>query len=359
MKKLRILSCASILATALLTGCKGEPEPSKPNEPTKPEEKAPIVFVMSGQSNMEGNTNFGRGNGDTSYLDAAFQTLGITDGDVCKTGIASVKCSYYGNGYGELDHTNYNRNDVHASNTTDKIKGAFFPTKIGMGHTDDMMGPELGLAYELMNEATEDEPIYLVKMASSGSGFAQSGTDYNWLIKDENENRKENNLYDAFLKPFLKNNLDLIEQETGKKPVIKGWLWHQGESDGGEKAKRDAYADRQKALLQEFRNDFAEYAEDEDGKNIAYIDGMIYAGSTFLIQNADDAVALNAIKLENAKKEDNRYIVDNYANMEHTAENELKVSGDGSTQNVHYNTVDDFKLGMAYGKVIKDNGLLD
>ena len=85
----------------------------------------------------------------------------------------------------------------------------------------------------------------------------------------------------------------------------------------------------------------------------------VKAVETMLINNAADAQALNAIKLENAKEEDNRYIVDNYANLEQTAENELQVSGDGSTSGVHYNTKDDFKLGMAYGKVIKDNGLLD
>lgn len=360
MKKLKILSCAGILATALLTGCKSDEK--KEIDPPAPEEKHPIVFVMSGQSNMEGNTNFGKGNGDTSYLDAAFEALGITDGDVCKTGIASVKCSYYGNGYGQLDRNDYNRSDVHASNTEDKIKGAFFPTKIGMGHTDDMMGPELGLAYELMNEATEDEPIYLVKMASSGSGFAQTGSDAegkNWEVKTSDGTEVEHNLYSDFLKPFLKNNLDLIENETGNKPVIKGWLWHQGESDGGEKAKRERYADRLADLINAFRTDFADYAEDKDGKNIAFIDGMPYEGGTMLVSNPSDAKELNQIKLEAAKAEENRYIVDNYANMEHTADNELKVSGDGSTQGVHYNTKDDFKLGMAYGKVIKDNGLLD
>ena len=357
MKKVQILSFAGILATALLAGCSPKDDPNKDPNKNPPKEKAPIVFVMSGQSNMEGNTNFGRGKGDTSYLDAAFEALGINDGDVCKTGIASVKCSYYGNGYGELDHTNYNRSDVHASNTTDKIKGAFFPTKIGMGHTDDMMGPELGLAYELMNEATEEEPIYLVKMASSGSGFAQDGTQYNWLIKDESGNRKENNLYDAFLKPFLQNNLDLIEQETGKKPVVKGWLWHQGESDASTE-KRTKYVDRQNMMINEFRTDFAAYAEDENGENIAFIDGLPFEGGTMLA-GASDAKALNEARISAASEGINRYIVDNYANMEHTADNELKVSGDGSTQGVHYNTKDDFKLGMAYGKVIKDNGLLD
>ena len=41
------------------------------NPPVEEKSDAPIVFVFSGQSNMEGQTNFGSGNGDTSYLTKA------------------------------------------------------------------------------------------------------------------------------------------------------------------------------------------------------------------------------------------------------------------------------------------------
>ena len=352
----KFLLMSAALLSMSLTACGGGN-----NGPEKRE--GPIVFVMSGQSNMEGNTNFGTSGSDTSYLTAAFNDLGITDGECCINGIQSVQTSYYGNGYGELDVNNYNRSDVHASNTTDKIKGAFFPTKIGMGHTDSMMGPELGCAYALKDEATSDSPIYFVKMASSGSGFAQSGSSAegkNWEVKTADGDPVEHNLFSDFLKPFLKNNLDLIEEKEGKKPVIKGWLWHQGESDGGEEAKRNAYARRLADLIDAFRTEFADYStyEGDEGKSIAFIDGMTYEGGTMLA-GAEDAKALNQIKLAAADPEDKRYIVDTYANEEHTAENELKVSGNGSTQGVHYNTKDCFRLGMAYGKVILDNNLLD
>ena len=370
MKKLKVLSCAGLLASFLLVGC-GEtiPTPTPDNggnnnqqeTPTpqpKPKKEAPMVFVFSGQSNMEGQTNFGSGGTDTSYLNKAFQDLGINDGEECITGINSVLTSFYGNGYGQLDRTNYNRSDVHASNTEDKIKGKFLPTKIGMGHSDTQMGPELGCAYALKDVGDEDKPIYFVKMASSGSGFAQSGNDAegkNWEVKTADGTVVEHNLYSDFLKPFLKNNLDWIEEQEGEKPVIKAWCWHQGESDGGEQAKRDAYARRLSDMIAMFRTDFEAYADDEDGKNIAFIDGMTFEGGTMLA-GAADAKALNEIKKNAADPEDNRYIVDTYANAEDkTDANLLKVSGDGSTQGVHYNTKDSFRLGMAYGKVILDN----
>ena len=375
MKKIKVLSCAGILASLLLVGCNNDKpaaESKKDNEPVTPDpqpivppepkkDDAPLVFVFSGQSNMEGQTNFGTGNGDTSYLTKAFEDLGIDDGEDCLTGIKSVMTSYYGNGYGELDRDNYNRSDVHASNTEDKIKGKFYPTKIGMGHSDSQMGPELGCAYALKDVGTEERPIYFVKMASSGSGFAQSGSSAegkNWEVKTADGELVEHNLYVDFLKPFLKNNLDWIEEETGEKPIIKAWCWHQGESDGGEQAKRDAYARRLSDMIDAFRTDFADYADDEDGKNIAFIDGMTFEGGTMLA-GAADAKALNEIKKAAANPDDKRYIVDTYANEEKTDDNLLKVSGDGSTQGVHYNTKDSFRLGMAYGKIILDNILDD
>ena len=147
MKKIKILSCAGILASLLIVGCTNndnkESGKKDNNPPVEEKSDAPIVFVFSGQSNMEGQTNYGSGNGDTSYLTKAFEDLGITDGEECITGIKSVMTSYYGNGYGELDRTNYNTGgqpnasqQPHASNTEDKIKGKFLPTKVGMGHSD-------------------------------------------------------------------------------------------------------------------------------------------------------------------------------------------------------------------------------
>ena len=91
MKSFRksILLGVGILAMSV-TGCNKSGEVSK--EPEK--EDRPIVFVMSGQSNMEGNTNFGKSATDTSYLTKVFQDLGIEDGQCCIDGIESIQTSY-------------------------------------------------------------------------------------------------------------------------------------------------------------------------------------------------------------------------------------------------------------------------
>ena len=184
--------------------------------------------------------------------------------------------------------------------------------------------------------------------------FFQSGTQYNWPFKDENGEFPEINLYDTFAKPFLENNLKLIE-DMGLKPVIKGWVWHQGESDCDGGVKTQKYAERLGDMVGKFREDFADYARDEDGDNIAFIDGMVYQGSGSAWTKPED---MNAKKQEFADSGDNNFLVDIYGNEEAIPENELKPGSPGG-DSMHYNTKSSLRLGMAYGKVILENNLLD
>lgn len=352
MKRLPLLLTFSAL---LLVGC-GK-APAQEESSVEPEEETVNVFVLSGQSNMEGNTNWGSNN-----IEKAFTDLGLDDVDVVKEGMPEVLTSYYGCGYGQLPKHNNgvisNYNGPHASNKENGIMGQFLPTKVGMGASDNQMGPELGCAYALREYASEDEPIYFIKMASSGSGFAQSGTDYNWPVKDANGEFPAVNLYHTFLKPFMENNLQTIEEETGKKPIIRGWLWHQGESDTATE-KIAAYAQRLGDMINLFRTDFESYAKDEDGENIAFIDGMIYQGSGTQ-WGAQTSVQMNNVKKEFAESDEvpNTYIVDNYGNLDPVAENELKPGNPGG-DSMHYCTKDSFRLGMGYAQVIIDNDLLN
>ena len=348
-KKLMLLSVGFLAMT--VTGCnnggeQGSKEPEKdPNEVS--------VFLLSGQSNMQGNSSCSKAN-----LSKAFTDLGFEDYEEVAAGIKTVQSSVYCAGYGELDHTKLEKNSKLQSytNKDNQFAGKFIDTVPGFGNfngtSGSNMGPEFGAAYALKDKATEDHPIFFVKMASNGSGFEQSGTQYNWPVKDADGNFPEINLYSTFAKPFLENNLKLIE-DMGFTPVIKGWAWHQGESDSAtEKIK--VYAQRLGDMVAQFREDFADYAPDQDGENIAFIDGMIYQGSG-TSWGAETSVAMNQTKQEFADSADNNFLVDNYANEEHTPENELKPGGD----RMHYTTKDCLRLGMAYGKVIVDNDLLD
>ena len=350
LKKLLLLSVGFLAMT--VTGCNNGGQTSK--EPERdPNEVS--VFLLSGQSNMQGNSSCSAAN-----LSKAFEDLGFDDYETVAAGMKTVQSSVYCAGYGELDHTKLEKNSKLQSytNAENQFAGKFINTVPGFGNfngtSGSNMGPEFGLAYALKDKATEEKPIFLVKMASNGSGFAQSGTQYNWPVKDDNGNFPEINLYDTFAKPFLKNNLQLIE-DMGLKPVIKGWVWHQGESDCDGGTKTANYAKRLGDMVGQFREDFAEYARDNDGENIAFIDGMVYQGQgTAWTKPAD----MNAQKQQFADSADNNYIVDTYANEEAIEENELKPGQPGG-DSMHYNTKSSLRLGMAYGKVIIDAGLLD
>ena len=353
------------IAALLLTAC-GNATPESSSQPAPGPQKDPnevSVFLLSGQSNMQGNSSpegdvrEGSSTVHHNFLEEAFDELGFDDYEDVASGIKTVKSSVYCAGYGELDHTKLNNNSKLQvyTNKEAPFDGLFVDTVPGLGNNNKQMGPELGLAYALKEEADEDHPIFLVKMASNGSGFEQSGTQYNWPVKDADGNFPEINLYNTFAKPFLENNLKLIK-DMGLKPVIKGWVWHQGESDSAE-AKIKVYGQRLGDMVAQFREDFAEYARDEDGDNIAFIDGMIYQGEN-TSWGKDTSVAMNEAKQAFADSADNNYIVDIYGNADPLPENELKPGSPGG-DSMHYNTKSSLRLGMAYGQVIIDNDLLD
>ena len=351
MKHLKNLMLCSVAFLAMsATACAGNGGGGNQKDPNEVS-----VFLLSGQSNMQGNSSCSATN-----LQNAFNDLGLTDYEEAVAGIKTVQSSVYCAGYGELDHTKLEKNSKLQSytNAENQFAGKFIDTVPGFGNFNGTsgtnMGPEFGAAYALKDAATEDKPIFFVKMASNGSGFAQSGTNYNWPVKDANGNFPEINLYDTFAKPFLKNNLALIEG-MGLKPVIKGWLWHQGESDCDGGTKTANYAQRLGDMVAKFREDFADYARDEDGDNIAFIDGMVYQGSGTAWTKPED---MNAQKQAFADSGDNNYLVDIYANEEKIPDNELKPGNPGG-DSMHYNTKSSLRLGMAYGKVILDNDLLD
>jgi hypothetical protein len=243
---------------------------------------------------------------------------------------------------------------LHAGNKENPMDGLFQPTKVGMGNRDDFMGPEIGLAEALKDKATEERPIYFIKCAFSGSGFSSNNP--NWVI-DPSDRRynAEQNLYENKLKVFTENNLRLIE-ESGKQPIIRGFLWHQGESD----TSNSNYQKQMDGLVERFREDFAPYAIDEDGQNIAFIDGYIYDGPNSPYGNG--AKTLNNMKKALAESKDNNYVVNTSYNIEGGMKLQIGLQqGDveGGCDIYHYKTKDCVRLGMGYGEIILDNVLTD
>ncbi|NLB48635.1 MAG: sialate O-acetylesterase [Erysipelotrichia bacterium] len=338
MKNNRLFFFTSLLSLCL-AGCGGG------NHSHPPEEQGPAVFILTGQSNMNGQTSY-------SNLRNVFTNLDIEDGEVCYEGIPEIRTSYFGVGYGEI----YG-NAIHASNKTNPLEGQFENTVVGMGSNANNMGPEVGLAYKLRNHASAEKPIYFIKMGISGSGFDQGtptkgsngrGAVVNWDIE------QDPNLYEDFLKPYVENCLELIKEEADLDPVIKGFIWHQGESDSAPN-KIPHYASRFNALVDQVREDFVDYALDYDPENIAVIDALIYDGddTAWGKQTSQD---LNQAKINNAVASTNYYCVNTSMKKEGGAQ--LGVGSPGG-DSMHYNTESSFKLGMLYADAIIDNYLLD
>ena len=338
------------------------------NNPSEPEDDNTVtVLVLSGQSNMEGSTTYVSASGD-QWLRNAFTKLNedyaldldITpfedaEGNISKNapGIPEIQMSYYG------FYPPAGPNNAHASNATNKLAGQFAPVNVAMGSQERFMGPEIGMSMVLREHASEDKPIYVIKCAFSGSGFRNSSP--NWAHNSTFSGyNAENNLYETYFAPFVNNNLQYIKDELGKTPVIKGFLWHQGESDSGS----STYKDDLGSLVERFRTEYADYAPGADGQNIAFIDGYIYDGPRSPY-GANQDLTVNKQKDLLAQEKENNFVINtSYMHEDGQEKMQLNINPDrgdveGGVDNYHYKTYDCVRLGMAYANVILDNNLLD
>ena len=365
------------LTALVLTGCNqpknNSKDESKAPQSQTPTSQAPVddgtatVFVLSGQSNMEGSTTYVSASGD-QWLRNAFDKLNDEydldldisyfeddEGNVTRDapGVPEVMTSFFG------FYPPSGPNGANASNKEDKRAGKFVPTNVGMGNQERFMGPEIGISMVLKEYATEEKPIYLIKCAFSGSGFTNSAPNWSHNSTFSGYNA-DNNLYETYFKPFVDNNLKIIEDEIGRTPVIKGFLWHQGESDSGS----NAYAKNLGSLVERFRTDYEDYAPDQDGQNIPFIDAYIYDGPRSPY-GADQDLVVNQQKDQLAQEKENNYVINTSYHHEDGQEkmclNINPDSGDkeGGVDNYHYKTYDCVRLGMAYGQMIVDNDILD
>ena len=370
MKINKSLIFLAALTSLALASCDASGDQSKSSQAPGPvDDGTATVFVLSGQSNMAGSTTYVSANGD-QWLRNAFSKLNEDydldldisyfedeDGNVSAKapGVPEVMTSFFG------FYPPNGPDGANSSNKEDKRAGLFLPTNVAMGDQERFMGPEIGISMVLKEYATEDKPIYLIKCAFSGSGFTNSAP--NWAHNSEvfgSGYNANNNLYETYFKPFVDNNLKIIEEEIGRTPVIKGLLWHQGESDSGS----NTYKDDLGSLVERFRDEYAEYAVDGDGQNIAFVDGYIYDGPRSPY-GANTDLTVNKQKDLLAQEKDNNFVINtSYMHEDGQEKMQLNINPDrgdveGGVDNYHYKTYDCVRLGMAYANVILDNNLLD
>ena len=343
----KLLFCAALFATSLTACNNTAPKSTEP----EPDNTHVDVFVLSGQSNMEGSTYWTHPTKKTPLLENYFNEQGM-DFTPVKEGIQSVKTSFYGfyypNGWNQAHTASPDTSSPEA-----RLTPNFQPTKVGMGVGDKgdnpnpFFGPELGIANTIAEHASEENPVHLIKCAFSGSGFTKTDGP-NW--NNRQEDPKKSLFY--LLKTYTQKCLDAIK-ETGKEPVLKGFIWHQGESDGGE-AKYEQYM---RTLLGDFKEAFKSYAVDEDPANIAFLDATIYDGKGKSTLKYGTAANKAKFAIANESEEDLNFIV-NGNHEEGGLGLEIGDDAKGGYNTYHYNTPDAYKLGEAYGKIIVENHLL-
>ena len=357
----RLLFLGALVATSLVACNNTQPGP-------EPDNTHVDVFVLSGQSNMEGSTYYVHPDG-TPLLENYFEEEGM-DYTPVSEGIQTVKTSYYGFYY-PVGWSQAHTASEDKSTPEARLTPNFQPTKVGMGVGDEVenpknrsqklrdifFGPELGIANTIAEYASEENPVHLIKCAFSGSGFTKTDGP-NWANRDEDPTKSLFHL----LKTYTYNCLEAIE-ETGKVPVLKGFIWHQGESDTG----NNNYQTQMETLIKDFRDEFAKYAVDEEAKNIAFLDCTIYDGSKNRygtqqqVNNGINKLKNNIAAKGQLEKEDPDY-EPNYIVDGTFTENGLKLEiGDdakGGFNTYHYNTKDAYILGKAYGEIIINTGLL-
>ena len=369
MKNMKPFILCSALMSLCLTGCQ---RPAGESSPAPvPEDNTVDVFVLSGQSNMEGSTYWKLDNG-TPILENYFEEEKMDFAPV-RDGVENVLTSYYGFYYpnnrdGSPKWSDAHSNSPDQSSAEARLTPNFEPTKVGMGVGDNgsglYFGPELGIANTLSEYVSEDRPLHLIKCAFSGSGFEKTDGPTWKTREDESLSAEENakrSLY-YLLKRYTNNCIEAIE-ETGKQPIIRGFIWHQGESDTG----NSNYQTQMEELIKDFRDDYADYAEDGDGKNIAFLDCTIYDGpknrygSQSEVNNGinklKNNIAAKGLLDENDENYEKNYIVDGTF-TEHGLSLEIGDESKGGYNLYHYNTADAYKLGQAYAKIILDHNLI-
>lgn len=140
-----------------------------------------------------------------------------------------------------------------------KIPHAFFwngrefePLELAKTKTSssaDRFGPEAGFALAM---ATAEKPVYLIKYYASGMPLHHGINGGNWVGPDPGPNRRNfypgekagdpntGTLYTAMLARFRDGIRHLAD--TGKKPVVRGFLWMQGEQDAKHEWAAKSYA---------------------------------------------------------------------------------------------------------------------
>ena len=262
------------------------------------------VILLSGQSNMEGNTN------STGLI--------TTENGFTTDEVTSVKAGYDGIKINYISYYKGSPSNVNQSN-------GFVKTKLGQGNPFGSVrfGPEVGIA-ETLHKNNYDDKVVLIKCAVGAS----------YLAPEANEWMGEAPYYKQFTSLIDKSLSQLIED--GYNPKIKAFCWMQGEADSANSAYISKYSSNLETFVQQFRTRYASY---QDDNGFGFIDGYICTSSVLT-----HAAEINQQKQNYADSHGRSVTIDtNAAGLK---------AGDPGGDKYHYNVYSEFKLGKLFGEEI-------
>ena len=304
-----LFSCSNKTATEISSSSNNDSSESSSSEP-EPEEIS--VIVLAGQSNMEGNTwsqyistSYGFSEEEVTRIKAGYQDITM-----------SYRCFYNGNPSGGTDSY-----------------GLFMPVKLGQANTTSKFGPEIGIA-DYLTEKGLGGKVALIKYAVGASALDPAANEWGSPSSGRTTNGK---WYDR-MRALVSDGLETLEQDTGKKPVIKAMCWMQGEADAGNSGYRNRYFENTANFVNDLRTEWEDYSK-EDG--FTFIDAYIseyWSGYT----------QINGAKAEYHDFDENTGLID-------TIEEGLKFDTQpvGSVDYYHYDASSMFKLGRLFGEQIE------
>ncbi len=213
------------------------------------------VWIVAGQSNAAGYSN-----ADKSVSGVSYRELLTEDDSRNATGYSNVLY------YGEVDR--------YASNNTFRLSSQ--AVKIGQGNASYTIGPELGMAKVLSESVSESDTAVIIKCAAGGTyltdyegRYPQTGTYGSWASPSATAQAEEegiglhaNNglLYERLLEAVRDGLSDL--KTNGYTPVVKGYIWMQGEADAVDATLAARYEGALELFIDDLRSDVAELTQD-------------------------------------------------------------------------------------------------
>jgi len=208
------------------------------------------VFLLAGQSNMQGHARAETGNGGTTGANGSLRYLVNND---------PANYGHLGDGAG-----NWNtRDDVYVWSRDggtpnpggDQYKQGGLTVGFGANYNAEKFGPELGFG-NVVGDAF-DEPVVLVKTAWGGASLAE---DFRPPSAVDNRGGSVGEYYNRMLSTYQAAIADIQTMHPGKDIDLVGFGWHQGWNDRVNQARNDEY----EANMADFINDVRDALSEPD-----------------------------------------------------------------------------------------------